>query len=591
VRALGRARRLVGNHPASVPLLIAAVAIIALPAIGINAFAAQQLEVIAVYALLTSGLNLTYGFAGELAFGQVAMFAASAYTSALIGIHWIPDVLVCLPSGVAAAVIVAVITGIPGVRLRGWSLAMVSFFLVLLIPDALQLTANATGGEAGLSGIPALTLAGQPLDATGLYVLTLSIAAVWLAFMRNLILSRHGHALNVMRESPELAAALGIRTYRLKVLAYILGGIPAGLAGFVYGYLNSFLAPEYFTFNIAILILAASILGGTRTIYGPIIGAAIVEYLPLQLGVFQNYTSVAFGVFLVAGGLGLSAGATAVGRWIAKRILPASEKKDASAPAPLESLPGKPIEVEDLVVRFGGVSALDGVTLRAQPGQVTAVIGPNGSGKTTLLNAMSGFVPIAGGHVRLGEVDVTRMPVHRTAGLGVSRTFQTPIIPEDMRVSDVVAVARYNRPYCSILSSVLRLPEFRSIRKSDLDSAKRALDLIGAGDLGGEVARDLPIGMRRLIEFARAICAAPSVILLDEPAAGLNPGETVALGDLIRRMKMLGCTIILVEHNFDLVVEVADVIHVLALGKVLASGPPASIRADPRVLEAYVGAA
>ncbi|WP_262401470.1 ABC transporter ATP-binding protein [Actinomadura sp. CNU-125] len=239
---------------------------------------------------------------------------------------------------------------------------------------------------------------------------------------------------------------------------------------------------------------------------------------------------------------------------------------------------------------FGGNRALDGVSFRAEPGRVTALIGPNGSGKTTLLNMVCGFYRIDSGRVLLDDARLHGSASHRVARAGVARTFQTPGVPDGVTVLEAVAAGRYSADRASVPSAVLRLPRFRRVRRADTAEAERMLALVGMAELRDEPASSLPLGMRRLLEVARSLVASPGVLLLDEAASGLDEDEVERLAELIRRIRRAGGTVVLVEHNFRLVLDLADDIVVLAHGQVIAHGPPAEIETNPRVLGEYLGA-
>lgn len=587
--------------PRGLPPVLALVLVLLLPWLGIGAFWMLQIELIAFLALIVSGLNLSFGFGGELALGQVASYAAGAYVAGVLSVHGVNELSVTLLAGMAAAALVGFISGVPGLRLGGWALAMVSFFLVLLIPDLISAFTSVTGGQAGLTGINRPTFFGISTSGTdAFYLTTVVIAGAWFAFMRNLILSRYGTALKVLRESPVLASSLGISVYRLKLMAYVLGGLPAGLAGALFAYLDSYIAPADFTFTVAISILAASILGGKDTIYGPVLGAAILQLGPLRVSSFQQYSLLAYGAFLVLGGLFLSGGLLGAWRRLRARIWPGRKTgttvtaKTAASHEPLGELPGVELRCEDVSMAFGGNVALRQVTLTARPGRVTALIGPNGSGKTTLLNLISGYYRPGAGRIWAGTREITGARPHEISRLGVARSFQSPIIPAGLTVSEVVASALFRRrpggmAAAGMAAAVLRLPGFRRARAADAAAAWSALSQVGLAPMGGLPADTQPLGTRRLIEIARVIASRPGVVLCDEPASGLSADEVAGLSELLRRLAEAGATVLVVEHNVQFVMGVADEVVVLQEGAVIARGDPPSVRADPAVIASYLG--
>ncbi len=346
---------------------------------------------------------------------------------------------------------VGLASGIPGLRLGGWPLAMVSFFLVLLIPDILSIFNKQTGGFAGLVGVPPFHLFGHTLTFRGLYLFCLVVTVLWLAVMRNLVNSRQGASFLVLRQSPVLASSLGVGVYRMKLTAYALGAIPAGLAGAMLVSLNRFIDPTVFSFSLVIAVLAASVLGGAASVYGAVFGAILLQIGPLRSNSFQQYAPLVYGGFLLVTGVLLSQGVAGIVRPLLYRVLPSSRistvrsSTDGSREMPIGALPGDDLVIEGLTKRFGGVRALDDVSVRAGPGRITAIIGPNGSGKTTLLNVISGFYRPDRGTVRLGRDELQHLSPHAIARLGVARTFQTPLVPQSLTTAEVVSTGRYGR--------------------------------------------------------------------------------------------------------------------------------------------------
>jgi branched-chain amino acid transport system permease protein len=588
----------IGAVPAVVVPLGLAVLLSLAPWLGLGIYWNQEVVLTIALALLASGLNLSFGYAGELALGQVAVYAVGAYVSGYVALNVSSDLFVSLLTAIAAALVIGLVSGYPGLRLGGWALAMTSFFLVLLIPDLVNIFQRFTNGSVGLVGIPALTLFGQALDANQYYVFAVVVGVLWFAVFRNLVTSRHGRALLVLRRSPVLASSLGIGVRPLKLKAYALGAVPCGIAGVLFANLNHFVSPSNpgpFTITTTIAVLAASVLGGSTSVYGALAGAVVLQLGPLRVSSFQQYTDAVDGAFLILFGVLLSDGLAGIGsRLVARRM-----RRGDAAPAEPAARPGRQrlaaalsgaaLEIDSVSKRFGGIAALSEVSLQARPGQVTALIGPNGSGKTTLLNMVCGFYRLDQGRISVGGVSLAGRPSHRVAAAGVARTFQTPIIPKGLTVAETVATGRYSTAYTPMPASVLRLPAHWRSQRDDRRAADRALAVAGIAHLANEDAESQPLGIRRLIEVARLVAADPSVVLFDEIAAGLDDDEVRDLGEIVRELASAGGTVVLVEHNFGLVLEVADEIYVLANGEVVASGPPAEIRSHPAVLREYLG--
>lgn len=572
------------------------------PTLGSGPALIREIEVIAIYASVVVGLNLSYGYAGELALGQAAMFAAGAYVTGILAIgsvftgHQLNDLAITVPASALAAALIGFISGVPGLRLAGWALAYTSFFLVLLIPDLASAFPDQTGTFTGLSPVPDPVLFGHTLDQSGIYwAITIATIAIF-AFFRNLVVSRHGVALQVLRQSPVLASSLGMSVYRIKLLAYVLGAVPAGIAGGFYCYLDNFVSPGLFDIYTSIGFIAASVLGGSRTIYGAFLGVLIIQELgPLHTSVFTHLALPIYGMLLLVGGVALTGGlggsiGTAI-KLFRRRVLhivpPALLPREPSLD--LGKFEGVELRVTEATKQFGGLKAVSSVTVTAKPGKVTAIIGPNGSGKTSLLNIISGFYRPDAGKVMLGEQDLTRQSPATIALAGVARTFQTPSIPTGLNCMQVVAAARYARDSTGVLPAILRFPSYRRRVARDREEALRLLAATGLVHLADAQAADLPLGTRRLLEVARALAARPTLVLLDEPASGLDVEDVRRLGRLIRATAAAGATVIVIEHNFQMMLEVADVINVLSAGRLIASGAPAEIRVDPAVMESYLG--
>ena len=569
----------------------------------------RELILIAILSLIVSGLNTTLGYGGELSVAQVALYAVGAYAAGWLAVsHGVTDIGVCMLVAIAAVMVVGFITGIPGLRLGGWSLAMVTFFLVLLIPNFVNLFSGITGGSDGLSGIPFPTLFGYQLQTPGhgntFYVFVVVFTAVWFALLRNLIKSPYGDAFLVLKHSPILASTLGISVYRLKLFAYVVGAIPCGIAGVLFAFLSGYISPSSFTFTLALAVLTASIVGGSQSIFGAFFGAALLQLGPEQIGSsFQKYALIVYGAFLLLAGLIFSDGVAGIARSGVRRLrrlrtAPAEvEPGVATAPLAAEAagsigtLAGETLRVEAATKVFGGVRALDEVTLEAAPGQITALIGPNGSGKTTLLNLVSGFYKPTGGTVRLGDRQVSGLVPYRTARNGVARTFQTPLIPKGMTTRAFVATARYVTHRVSVPAAALRLPSFRRVTQANDAEAMRLLTLLGVAHVADQQVTSLPLGTRRMVEVARTLASEPKVFLFDEVGSGLDEEDLLRLQQAMDLIRQAGGTVVLVEHNFPLVLKVADRIHVLSNGRLIASGTPAEIQSDPRVLEEYAGPA
>jgi branched-chain amino acid transport system ATP-binding protein/branched-chain amino acid transport system permease protein len=475
----------------TVPLCLA-LAVVLFPFWSGDGYWMLELPLILCLALVVSGVNLSFGLAGELQLGQVFMFAVGAYVPMILATRNITtDVVVLMLLGGALALLVGVVVAVPALRIGGWSLAMASLFLMITVPDFASIFTGYTGGLNGLAGIPDATLFGHTLGQTGLFEVTAVTTILWFACYRNLVSSRYGVVFRVLRESPVLANSLGFSTFRLKASVYGLGALPAGIAGCLYGFLTLTLSPASFGLSLGIGTVAASLFGGTESVYGVFFGAAVLQLGPGQSASFASYSPVVYGAFLIVAASLLRGGVARVGRTtarrVAKRLAPEvkrvvtlatevssvariahfaagandSGSKAADRPASaLSAINGKSLEIKNTTMMFGGLSALKDVSLSAAPGQVTALIGSNGSGKTTLLNIVCGYYVPQQGEVLLDGRVISRLKPHKCARLGIGRTFQTPTIPRGVSVRDVVASGRYSRDHVGFAASILRLPRY-----------------------------------------------------------------------------------------------------------------------------------
>jgi branched-chain amino acid transport system permease protein len=590
---LARAIARLGTHGWIVPVVATALVAVA-PQLGLTFYWQGQVAVIVIYTLLVSGLNLSFGYAGELALGQVAIFAAGAYATAILQQRGVVELAIVIPIALAVAALAGLATGIPGLRLGHWSLALTSFFLVLLIPNLVVVFEKWTGGQVGISGIFDPTLFGYQLDVSSYYVALVLLSAVWMFVLRNLVVSRFGQSLKVLRESPILAESLGASAHRLRISAYVISGLPAGLAGVLFAYQGGFVNPESFTMTMVVALLAASVVGGSASVWGAPIGAALLVLGPLQTQSFQQYSLVVYGLFLlVLGALFRQGIAGMTSRWWRRLAVDGDVDRrsvsDDRTPAESLRITGGLLQARGISKSFGGNRALNGADLSAAPGTVTAILGANGAGKTTLLNVVSGLLKPDSGTVALDADQLVGLSGSAVARHGVSRTFQTPIIPRDMTVVEVVETGGLRHFRSDKLQSILRTPSWRRSQAQARAQALTALRFAGLEHLAHHDATGLPLGTRRLLEVVRAIVGQPRVVLLDEPAAGLDDRGLQELGELVRRSRDAGATVIIVEHNVKFVLGLADRVYVMDLGGVIAVGAPEEIRSDPQVIASYLG--
>jgi branched-chain amino acid transport system permease protein len=580
--------RLVFDHHRSWALALAAVAVLVfLPYFGLAGYLPSEVALVLIYAMVISGLNVAFGYAGELALGQVFLFALGAYVAGALNVHGTTNALIGIAAAGLAAGLAGVVVGLPGLYLGKYTFAMISFFLVTLIPALTDIFQTYTGGAVGLIGVLPPTLFGSSLDGNSLYIFIVLVVAAWFVLCRGFLLSPYGRALRVVKESGVLAQSAGMSVYRMRVMAYVIAAVPAGIAGAMFAYLYNVVAPSSFALYGAIGVFAGSLLGGAVSLYGAVIGAAIVEGGPIISTAFSQYAAVAYGLMLVIGGVLLRGGLTGLLQSIGfihrnlARYGPAARLARVQ-PTPLEEfLPkGEQCVVTDARKSFGGAVALDGVSVVAEAGKITALVGANGSGKTTLLNIISGFYSPDAGEVRLGADRLTSRRSWWIARSGVARTFQTPSIPKGLTVTDVVGAAQFSRHEVGLVSTVARTRKYRRVSAEQLGEVLGALSALGLAGIAGREASSLSLGTRRLVEVARALVGRPRLILLDEPASCLDEAEIDTLREVLMLLRSWGTSVLLVEHNAAFVAGVADRTYVFSEGRVVSERGGAAV-AEP----------
>ncbi|MEV3925218.1 branched-chain amino acid ABC transporter ATP-binding protein/permease [Actinomadura coerulea] len=528
---------------------------------------------ILVYAVLGLGINIVVGYAGLLDLGFAAFFAIGAYASGLLTLKLRWDFWATLPVAVAAAAAAGAVIGYPTLRLRSDYLAIVTLGFGEIIRITV-INLEVTGGPNGLTGIPPVTVGGREIvTPRDFFHLALAFFAVVLAATALLARSRLAYAWRAVRADDTAAEAVGVPARRVKLLAYVLGAMTGAVAGPLNAAQLGTVDPSSFTFLTSLMILLVVIIGGMGSRPGVVVGAVVIVALPEALRTVQEYRGLFFALLLIAIVLLRPQG---VWPYRPRRLRLPAEAGPAPGP-PAER--GTLLEVDGLTRRFGGVTAVEGLALRADAGQVVSVIGPNGAGKTTAFNCVTGIIAPSAGTVVLAGRNVRGLAPHRVAAAGLARTFQSIRLFEEMTVAENVLIGRFARD-----RALLRPPS-----RADLDAVRRCLDFVGLLEAADRPAGGLAYGDRRRLEIARALAGDPRVLLLDEPAAGANPTEKRALMGLISRIGALGAAVVLIEHDVALVMSVSDRVTVLEHGRTIAAGPPAEIQEDRRVIAAYLG--
>ena len=583
--------------------LLAAVWIAALAALAAfpwltNNYFIHIASLIGVFTVVAVGMNILVGMTGLVSLGHAGLFAVGAYTSALLGTRL--DVSFWLSAAAAIVVTGAVgsVLALAALRARGIYLAMVTIAFGIIVEQVALDQDELTGGFMGISSIPYPAIGDFTFSAPWrLYLIMVAAGAcLWLA--GNLQRSRWGRGLLAVRESWVAAESLGVSRYRMETMAFALSAALAGLGGALFAAQNAYIAPAIFAFDLSILMLLFVILGGLGTVWGPLIGTAVLLILPELIAGFTQVRLVIYGAvmlgclyFMPQGIAGFIEGRRRERVHDAHR-LPPPDVEALKASISSRRMPdggGALVEIAGVGKAFGGLVALDDLTMEIRPGAIHSLIGPNGAGKTTLVNVLSGFYRPESGEVRFAGDRVTGWSAHRMAARGVARTFQATRLFPQLTVLANVMVGLHQHMEYGLARALVSTPRTRAEERRAEAQALGALEIVGYSGDPLAAAGSLAFGHQRLVEIARALVTRPALLLLDEPAAGLSTREIEALDKLIVRIRDLGVTVLLIEHHMDLVMEISDRVTVLDYGSKIAEGPPDVVRVDPRVVEAYLG--
>ena len=553
--------------------------------------------IVFIYSIVAIGLNILSGYAGQFSLGHAAFMAMGAYTTALLtkalatisffaqtGLH----ILLGVICGTIVAALSGIVLAVPALRVRGPYLAMVTIAFGWVVWKILQEWVPVTGGDLGISSIPKPQIGDLRLETRSFYYVVLVLFLVALALQVRFVGSQFGLQIRAIKHSEIAVASVGIDVHRLKVIVFVVSAAFAGFGGTLFAHQQNYISPDNFQFFSSVFFLLAVLFGGAGTILGPVIGAAVLMLLPELLHDFDKYRLIVYAClilltlyFLPNGVMGF----VTTGKSRGAKDMQGDEVTAVALPA----VSGAELHIENVSRAFGGLIALSDVSVRVAAGSIHALIGPNGAGKTTLINIVSGMYRADSGHINVDARVAKIASMHMAAQQGIVRTFQTLKLFGSMTVIEhvMVGMARHSRAglWDALVSSRSGKEENRRL----LGQATALLHLLGIPHLAHTPATALSYGHRRLVEIARALAVEPRVLLLDEPAAGLVAEEIRALALVIRELKSLGMTILLVEHHMDLVLAVSDRITVLDHGAVIADGDPIDIRRNERVIAAYLG--
>ncbi len=623
--------------------LIAFIFLACIPLAVSNTYALGLLTLLAIYGILLIGLDVSVGYLGQVNLAHAAFLGLGAYAGGLCVMTFGFSMLPALAASMLVAFIFGGLLAFPALRLEGPQFALATLSFSALTATILNELESITQGAQGLS-VDRPLLFGWHFGPPAFFWLCLVILALTWVAMKNLLSSHWGRAFEALRDSPIAADAMGVGVFRHKVGAFALGSGLGGLAGGLYAFNFQFLQPNSFGWELMVILLLGVVLGGRKSLWGAFVGASLIVLLPnllsnrtlfeifsfiglffaLVAGVnsFRRHHRISFQVaapvvsmaLLVAGSLlvqntedwrkaifalmlfsvvvGLPEGLMGyAGKQLTRLFkVPAAPLPEASAldaVLPQKQEAGLLLDLVDIKRHFGGIKAVDGVSMQVQAGHVHGLIGPNGSGKSTLVNVISGLYAPTAGKLQLNGKELPEGSLLKVAHSGVARTFQNLQLFAELSALENVMVASkgaYTRSLPMVLLGFAHTEE----KKAQAD-ALALLELVGLANDARTKAKDLPYGAQRFLEIARALARKPKLLILDEPAAGLAHPDVVNLIGIVRKIRARGITTILIEHHMSVVNEVCDFVTVLDEGKIIAQGLPDEVKRNPRVIEAYLG--